>query len=148
MKNLSNLIIELILALTLGAVYWHGPMPLNPDPFSSLPRAAHRLQMSLPAGTELNLRTAIAANWPTTGFVADPAYPEVDASNLWSKWLYFYLYGNFPYETRFCGIDLPDFSRDLGLALEAADLLNIEPSNPDDPVAICNELILPPSERP
>ena len=44
MKNLSNLIIELILALTLGAVYWHGPMPLNPDPVVA------RVNLTLPAG--------------------------------------------------------------------------------------------------
>lgn len=137
MKNLSNLIIELVLALTLGAVYWHGPMPLNPEPLRSWS------VLTLPAGTELNLRTAIASNWPTTGFVADPAYPEVDASNLWSKWLYFYLYGNFPHETRFCGVDLPDFSHDLGIAEEAADLAGYEPPyDENDPAGLCNAIVL------
>jgi len=44
MKNLSNLIIELVLALTLAVVAWHGPMPLNPDPVVA------RVNLTLPAG--------------------------------------------------------------------------------------------------
>ncbi len=140
MKNLSNLIIELVLALTLAVVAWHGPMPLNPDPVVA---RANRATLTLPAGTELNLRTAIAANWPTTGFVADPNYPDVTADNLWSKWLYFYLYGNLPNETRFCGVDLPDFSHDLGLAEEAADLAGYEPLyENNDAAGLCNAIVL------
>lgn len=136
MKNLSNLIIELVLALTLAVVAWHGPMPLNPDPVVA------RLNLSLPAGTELNLRVAIATGWPTTGFVADPNYPDVTADNLWSRWLYFYLYGNLPNETRFCGVDLPDFSGDMELALDAALLAEYFPPTETDAVDLCNAILL------
>lgn len=137
MKNLSNLIIELVLALTLGAVYWHGPMPLNPEPLRSWS------VLTLPAGTELNLRTAIAANWPTTGFVADPNYPDVtaDPERFWREWLRFFLEGNFPHETRFCGVDLPDFSHDLGLATEAADLAGYVPPWETTPATLCNAIV-------
>ncbi len=96
-----------------------------------------------PAGTELNLRVAEAVDWPTTGFVADPEYPTVTVDNLWSKWLYFYMHNGLPNDTRFGGVDLPDFSHDLGLAEEAADLAGYEPPfEADDPAGLCNAIVV------
>lgn len=60
---------------------------------------------------ESDLRQCIANNTPVVGFVADPAYPEVTAANLWDLWLQYLLKGTFPPGTRvFCSVSLPSFT--------------------------------------
>lgn len=98
--------------------------------------------MSYPAGIELDVRTAGAANWSTSGFTADAAYPDVTADDLWIRWLRYLLKGELPPGTRvFCGVTLPAFSTDLNLARAAATAAGYTYLSTDNAVAVSNGVV-------
>lgn len=95
--------------------------------------------MSYPAGIELDVRTAGAAGWSTSGFTADQAYPDVTADNLWERWLRYFLKGELPLGTRvFCGVTLPAFSIDINLARAAATAAGYTYLGTDNAVTVAN----------
>ena len=94
-----------------------------------------------PAGLELDLRVCIRVQWPVTGFVADPQYPQVTAANLWSEWLDWLLHQNFPQDHRvFCGVACPKFSGDIWLCQDAAEIIWLS-LDTSDPVAAANQIV-------
>lgn len=97
---------------------------------------------NFPAGVGLDLRTAGAADWSTSGFVADANYPDVTADNLWQKWFWYIFKGQLAPGTRvFCGVTLPAFSTDVNLARAAAQAAGASYLSTDSAAAVCNKTL-------
>lgn len=81
------------------------------------------------------LKACIILDYPAIGFVADPAYPTVTASNLWQEWyqrILWYLIDPLdpnaipPGHRVFCAVTAPDWCHDLEAFLSAVNTSGID----------------------
>lgn len=94
------------------------------------------------AGLTADVQTAGACGWPTTGFVADEAYPDVTADNLWLQWFRYLLKGQVQLGHRvLCGATAPAPSTNMGTAVACANLAGVGVVEEDTPLTVCERVV-------
>lgn len=96
---------------------------------------------TFPPSIGRDIRLAGASGASTASFVADPAFPDVTAENLWQQWLRFILKGEVPLGHRvFCGVTVPDSSV-FAVCAAAAARMNVGVADDDTADTLSNRCI-------